>query len=90
MFDDCRQWNRENIKNYIEVYLKIDLSELKKRDKKGIYHSSETHSVGQSLPYEAPKNPDILIDCVQSPKDIANTIMHKVSICKNISHESSI
>ena len=38
MFDTIYHWNRENIENYLQVYLKVPLSELYLRDQKKIYH----------------------------------------------------
>ena len=37
MFKEVYLWNRENQPSYFEVYLKVPLSELRKRDPKGIY-----------------------------------------------------
>lgn len=31
MFDAIREWNRENIKNYFEIYLDVSLETLKDR-----------------------------------------------------------
>ena len=36
MFDECRKWNRDNILNYKEIYLKVSIEELIKRDIKRI------------------------------------------------------
>ena len=32
MFDSVREWNRENIENYHEIYVKVTMQTLKKRD----------------------------------------------------------
>ena len=37
MFNEVYDWNRENITNYFEVYLKVPLKELRHRDPKFIY-----------------------------------------------------
>ena len=37
MFNEIYDWNRENITNYFEVYLKVPLKELRRRDPKFIY-----------------------------------------------------
>ena len=37
MFEEVHSWNRKNQPSYFEVYLKVPLSELRKRDPKGIY-----------------------------------------------------
>ena len=41
MFDELYAWNRENITNYFEVYLKVPLDELRRRDPKSIYQRYE-------------------------------------------------
>lgn len=41
LFREIHSWNRENLPNYVEVYLKVPLSELKRRDAKGIYKRFE-------------------------------------------------
>jgi adenylylsulfate kinase len=37
MFKEVHAWNRANLPNYFEVYLKVPLEELRRRDPKGIY-----------------------------------------------------
>lgn len=37
LFKEVHVWNRENLKDYYEVYLNIPKSELRDRDPKGIY-----------------------------------------------------
>ena len=39
LFKKIHDWNRDNIPNYFEVFLKVPLDELKRRDVKGIYKS---------------------------------------------------
>lgn len=40
MFDCIRSWNRENIKNYREIYVRVSMEVLKKRNQKGLYGTS--------------------------------------------------
>ena len=47
MFDELYAWNRENITNYFEVYLKAPLDELRCRDPKSIYRRYEN---GELIP----------------------------------------
>lgn len=68
MFDSVREWNRKNIKNYIEIYLKISHETLRKRDPKGLYAAAQDHSRrGQKLveiqqEFQEPKNADLVFD----------------------------
>ena len=60
MFDSIREWNRENIKNYFEIYLDVSLETLK--DRKNIYRENNNDIVGINVLAELPKNPDIVLD----------------------------
>ncbi|MDE7431715.1 MAG: adenylyl-sulfate kinase [Lachnospiraceae bacterium] len=40
MFDDIRSWNRENVGNYREIYVRVSMEVLKKRNQKGLYSTS--------------------------------------------------
>jgi len=52
--------------NFLEIYIKADLSTCESRDVKGLYKKARKGEIpnftGISAPYEAPKNPDIIID----------------------------
>ncbi len=37
LFNEVHKWNRANLPNYFEVYIKVPLNELRRRDPKGIY-----------------------------------------------------
>jgi len=37
IFPEWQQWNRDNISNYFDVYIKCDIDLLIKRDSKGLY-----------------------------------------------------
>ena len=64
MFDVVRNWNRANIEDYFEVYVKVSMDTLISRDQKGIYSgaSAGTHAnvVGLDIPLEEPKSPDFI------------------------------
>ena len=63
LFKEVHKWNRENITNYIEIFIDTPLSELKKRDPKNIYRDFELGVVnnvaGIDLKVDIPSNPDI-------------------------------
>lgn len=40
MFDCIRDWNRENIINYREIYVRVSMEVLKERNQKGLYSTS--------------------------------------------------
>jgi cytidine diphosphoramidate kinase len=66
MFHAVRRWNRTNIPNYREVYLRVPHSELESRDPDGIYQRARRRAgsqvVGVDLPFEEPHAPDLVID----------------------------
>lgn len=60
-----RAWNQELITNCCEIYLKVSLEELIRRDPKGLYrralnHETE-HVYGVDLPYDEPERPAVLV-----------------------------
>ena len=78
LFHDCRQWNRENIPRYLEVYLKVEPAVLIARDPKGLYSKALRGEIrnlpGIDLPYEAPQSPDIVIDKNRDDVDLDATV----------------
>jgi glutamine kinase len=66
MFHDVQRWNRENIPGYREIYLRVPIDELQRRDSKGIYAAARRGDgrdvVGFDVPAEAPKTPDLVLD----------------------------
>ena len=64
MFDDIRSWNRKNIMSYREIYVRVSIEELTRRNQKGLYSSSiENKEVaGLHVDIEEPKDPDIILD----------------------------
>ena len=80
MFEDVRQWSRTNNKNYFEVYLKVPLEVLKKRNQKNLYEEASDELVGLGVDMEEPKHPDLVVinDGSISPEEIAEEILRKV------------
>ncbi len=65
-FEYDRQWNRENIKNYYEIYIRTSKDVLIKRDSKNIYgrflKGKINNVVGFDIPFEEPIEPNLLIE----------------------------
>jgi adenylylsulfate kinase len=61
-----RQLSREEIGEYVEVYVKASVEECIKRDVKGMYKKALAGEIkdftGVDDPYEEPVNPEILVD----------------------------
>ncbi|MBU5488413.1 adenylyl-sulfate kinase [Clostridium sp. MSJ-8] len=92
MFDEIREWNRNNIDKYIEVFLDVDIEVLLKRNKKGLYSDNKSNVVGIDVEVEFPKNPDIIInnDGRYSVKECMDIILNyqyrEASIINNIDY----
>ncbi len=72
MFDEVRKWNRANIDNYKEIYIKVRKETLLLRNQKGLYTSGK-NVVGVDLPFDEPKTPDIVLrnDGDRRPEELA-------------------
>src|SRR5580658_2143788 len=66
LFHEVHRWNRANIPGYCEIYLRVPMDELRRRDPKGIYaaaHRGELRDVvGLDVPAELPESPDLVLD----------------------------
>ena len=60
MFDSIRRWNRENIPNYKEIYVRVTKETLLQRNQKGLY-TAGCNVVGVDLPFDEPKQPDLIV-----------------------------
>lgn len=65
IFEEHREWNRNHIKEYYEVFIDIDLERLIERDSKGLYQkylNGEIKDVaGFDLDFEKPKLPNMTL-----------------------------
>lgn len=75
------RWNRDNINDYFEVYLKVSLDIVRARDTKGLYGKAESASssnvVGVDIKWHEPVQPDIVFDQDSSlpPKTMVEKLM---------------
>ena len=86
MFYEVRDWNRENIEKYHEIYLKVPREVLEARDPKDIYkrvNAGElSNVVGIDIPMEEPKNPDLTIENYAdiTPEIVVKKILDSCSV----------
>ncbi len=70
LFPETRKWNRENLKNYYEVFIDSPLQHLVQRDSKGIYrrfNEGEIRDVaGMDIEFPRPDNADLIINNIHS------------------------
>jgi adenylylsulfate kinase-like enzyme len=84
LFHEVQQWNRKNIPGYREIYLRVPLEELRRRDSKGIYAAAERGDardvVGIDVPAEAPEAPDLVLDNFEA-LDVATAVDRILAVC---------
>tara|TARA_B100001057_G_scaffold349226_1_gene350643 strand:- start:1055 stop:1582 length:528 start_codon:yes stop_codon:yes gene_type:complete len=82
MMNEPRKWNRKNIDNYLEIYIKSNIKKIISQKKKKIYFISKTKKniVGINIKPELPKNYDILIqnNFDKSSSELANELISKI------------
>lgn len=76
MYHEIRAWNRENIENYREIYIKVSRETLYKRDQKKLYSSGAKNVVGVDLPWDEPGHSSIVIqnDGQETPEEIVDRL----------------
>jgi adenylylsulfate kinase-like enzyme len=62
MFHKVRAWNKNNIKNYFEIYIKTEIGRLIKLKKKTFYKRKNKNIVGKDIKAELPINSDVIIE----------------------------
>ena len=81
MIHSARNWNRINIDNYIEIYIKTNIKKIISFKKKKIYFSkNKKNIVGLDIKPEFPNKPDIIVlnDFKKSVTDLKNEILAKI------------
>ncbi len=80
MFEEVRNWNKKNISNYKEVYIKVPIDILINRDQKGLYSKAIKgeikNVIGIDIKVDEPKSPDFVCvnDGSKSIQKLANEI----------------
>lgn len=73
LFPESRTWNRENLKNYYEVFIDTPMHDLVQRDSKGLYRKFHDGAIkdvaGLDIDFPRPNNADLIIENVSS-KDV--------------------
>jgi cytidine diphosphoramidate kinase len=66
LFKELHEWNRENIPNYVEVFIDTPLAELRRRDPKDLYKNVDSGRIqnvaGIDLEVDFPYKPDIYLN----------------------------
>lgn len=65
-YRETREWARQEIGNFVEVYVKCSLDVCRQRDVKGLYKLADEGKIknftGVSDPYEEPENPELVVE----------------------------
>ena len=61
LFHKLRTYNKKNIRNYIEVYIKSEVSTIISKNKKNKVYKLNKNIYGIDIKAELPKNPNIII-----------------------------
>jgi adenylylsulfate kinase len=83
LFKEVHAWNREHLPNYFEVFLKVGLEVLQKRDARGLYsraaRGAVDNVVGVHLEYDEPAAPDlVLVNENASIPDLAGEVLRRI------------
>jgi len=61
LYSRARQWNKKNIENYIEIYIKTDIKKIMNQKKKEIHLKKKKNVVGYDIKAELPKEPHVKV-----------------------------
>ena len=80
LFDDVRKWNKDNVNNYLEIYIKTSLKNIIKKKYTKIY-KKKSMIVGIDIKPEFPKKPHIIInnDFNRSIEELSNELVQKIN-----------
>lgn len=80
LFDQIRVWNKKNVENYVEIYLKASVLKIKKKRKKKLYFTKSNSIVGIQIKPQFPKKPNFIIknDFSKNIKEISNSLLKKI------------
>jgi len=84
IFPEWQEWNRNNIKDYAQVYIKASLEVLKKRDGNNLYapalEGKLKNVVGVDIPFPEPANTDMVIDNNRDKDDMGDDVRRILSL----------
>ena len=82
LYKKIHLWNRKNITNYCEIYIKSKTKEIIKNKKKRLYFKFKKNLVGIDIKPEFPDNSDIkVLNNFKKPtNDLSNSIFKKIKL----------
>jgi adenylylsulfate kinase len=87
-YESIRKYARDNIRNFVEVWVKCSLDTCIKRDPKKLYKNATegkiSNMTGIQDPYEPPTSPEVVVDTeISNPKECAEKILSFITIKSN-------
>jgi adenylyl-sulfate kinase len=82
-YREARTWARNEIGNFVEVYVKCPLEVCRQRDVKGLYKLADEGKLkgftGVDDPYEEPENPELVVETdKETPEQSVQRILIKL------------
>jgi adenylyl-sulfate kinase len=82
-YREARAWARNEIGNFVEVYVKCPLDVCRQRDVKGLYKLADEGKIkgftGIDDPYEEPENPELVVETdKETPEQSVQRILVKL------------
>ena len=85
LIEKVRKWNRKNIDNYFEIFIKTDIKKIIKKNIKKLYQK-KINVYGIDIKTDFPKKPNIILnnDFTKNVDELANELILKIEkkICK--------
>ena len=80
LIDKIRTWNKKNISNYVEIYIKSDINKIINFGKKKIYMNFDKNIVGEDIEPEFPKHPNITLEnnFDKTIKELSTELLKKI------------
>ena len=82
-----REWNKKNLKKYIEIYIKSDLKKIINLGEKKVYNNyrKKKNIVGISIKPDLPKKPDITLinNFDKKPRILGNDLLCEIKSLVN-------
>ncbi len=77
-YREARAWARQEIGNFVEIYVKCSIDVCRQRDVKGLYKQADEGKIknftGVSDPYEEPLNPELVVET--DKESIEESVQH--------------
>ena len=79
LIEKVRKWNRKNIDNYFEIFIKADIKKIIKKKIKKLYQK-KNNVYGIEIKAEFPKKPNIILnnDFTKNVDKLANELIFKI------------